>query len=67
MITFLPSVLVIKSHNCVLMMMVVNYESYYYDKCGNLSDESSLGVDAELKCLHDSRYDRGLNANVFTL
>ena len=67
MITFLPSVLVIKFHNCVLMMMVVNYESYYYNKCGNLSDESSLGADAELKCLPDSRYDGGLNANVFTL
>lgn len=49
------------------MMMVVNYESYYYNKCGNLSDESSLGADAELKCLPDSRYDGGLNANVFTL
>lgn len=34
---------------------------------GICPDESSLGVDGELKCLHDSRYDRGLNANVFTL
>ena len=64
-ITFLL-ILVIKSQNSVLMMIAVDYESYYYNKCGNLSDESSLGVDAELKCLHDSRYDRSLNANVFT-
>ena len=49
------------------MMIMVDYESYYYNKCGNLSDESSLGVDAALKCLPDSRYDRRLNANVFTL
>ena len=49
-ITFLL-ILVIKSQNSVLMMIAVDYESYYYNKCGNLSDESSLGVDAELKCL----------------
>ena len=61
------NMLVIKSHNSVLMMIMVDYESYYYNKCGNLSDESSLGVDAALKCLPDSRYDRRLNANVFTL